>query len=673
MKNLAEAKRAHAALAQSLREHDYRYFVLDAPSLSDRDYDALYQRLRELEAAHPQLVDPSSPTQRVGSRPRQGTQTTPHVKPMRSLDNTYSSEQLGDFVRRVRQGLPEGMTPSYVVEPKLDGGSVEILYRQGRLQGGTTRGDGLSGEDIAENLRTIRTLPLSIDDPRPLSLRAEVVIFRQDLQSINEQRTAAGEAPFANPRNAATGSLRMLDPSVVAARRLRALVYDAVEAPTLAPTHASALHALRALNLPVTPEVIECANLDELLEAIATIERQRLTYPYEIDGAVIKVNDFQQREILGSTAKFPRWAIAYKFGAERATTQVLAIEVQVGRTGALTPVASLEPVALAGTTVARASLHNQQVVASLDVRVGDRVAIEKAGEIIPQVVLVEPRPEGFEPPPYVFPQVCPACQTAVVQRADEAAQRCPNPHCPAVVRGSLHHFARRYAMDIDHLGQVVIEQLVERGHVADVADLYALSRETIASLPRIGDKSADNLLKAIAGSRDQTFDRLLIGIGIEHIGVVAARQLATAVGDLEHLLNAEPEALAVELEELPGFGPKMVQSVVTYLRAPNTRQLLEKLRSAKVSRGMPKSITVEGPLSGKSFCVTGVFSRRREDLHAEILARGGAVHAAVKKETDYLVVGEKVGKAKLAKAKKFETELLSEEAFAALLASSCPP
>jgi DNA ligase (NAD+) len=398
----------------SLGAHDYRYHVLDDPIIPDREYDALYRELVDLEAAFPELRAADSPTRRVGTGPRGAAQTVTHVEPMMSLDNTYGEEDLADFVRRVAGGLPDDQRVTFSVEPKLDGGSVEILYRGGELAGGSTRGDGRQGEDITPNLRTVRSLPLGIAYEGPLSLRAEVVIFRRDLATINRERAETGEAPFANPRNAAAGSQRMLDPSVVARRRLRARIYDVVEGARLADTHAEALARLAELRLPVAAQPVLCHTLGELLEAIVVIERSRAAYPYEIDGAVIKVNSFAQREMLGSTAKFPRWAIAYKFGAERAETRLLDVVVQVGRTGALTPVAILEPVPLAGTTVSRASLHNQQIIDQLDLAVGDRVAIEKAGEIIPQVVaVVEPRTTRSGLPPPAAPRSRPRWTTPI--------------------------------------------------------------------------------------------------------------------------------------------------------------------------------------------------------------------------------------------------------------------
>ncbi len=655
-----DKRQRHDDLVREIRAHDYRYYVLDDPQIGDREYDALYTELRALESGYPALVTPDSPTQRVGGAPRGALVTVEHVTPMMSLDNTYNEDELSEFARRVGDGLPAGAEVGYCVEPKLDGASVEILYRDGKLVSGSTRGDGTSGEEITQNLRTIRSLPVTIDYKGPLTVRAEVVIYRRDLDAINAERAEAGEAPFANPRNAAAGSLRMLDPRVVAKRRLRAFVWQVVEGADLAPTHSGALARAAELGLPTHKKERVCRTLDDVHQAIAAMEQLRKEYPYEIDGTVIKVDRFEQQDILGATAKFPRWAIAYKFSAEQAATRLLEIIVQVGRTGQLTPVAILEPVQLAGTTVSRASLHNAEIVEHLDVRIGDQVTIEKAGEIIPQVVGVDADARTGDETPFAMPTHCPVCGTKTESREDEVAIRCPNPVCPAVVKGTIFYFARRFAMDVDRLGESLVEQLVDTGLVKDVADLYDLDADKLEALERMGKKSADNVVASIQASRTRTLDRLLTGLGIEHVGQVAARQLAEAAGSLEALLAWSPEQAEERVDAISGFGPKMVESVKAYLFGEASRALLDKLRDRGVSTPMPKREITEGPLSGKSFCVTGVLSRKREDVHAAIRAAGGEIHDKVKKGTTYLVAGEKVGKAKLDSAKKFGTEVISE-------------
>ena len=657
----ANAKKRHDALVAEIRAHDYRYYVLDDPAIDDRAYDALYAELRGLEEKHPELKSAVSPTQRVGDELRSDLRTVPHVVPMMSLDNTYNDEDLAEFERRVIDGLPAGAVSEFCVEPKLDGASVEILYRDGALVGGSTRGDGVSGEDIAPNLKTMRSLPLTIPYTKPLTLRAEVVIFRRDLAKINEVRVAAGEAPFANPRNAASGSLRMIDPRVVAQRPLRVMVWQVVEGPELASTHAGALDKIAEFGLPTHRLQRVCKSPEEVRAYISEIDAARREYPYETDGAVVKVNSFNSQNILGTTAKFPRWAIAYKFGAERATTRVLSIVVQVGRTGALTPVANLEPTQLAGTVVSRASLHNAEIIEHLDVRVGDLVSIEKAGEIIPQVISVDASARNGSEVPWQMPEQCPSCGSKVVISEEEVAIRCPNPRCPDKVKGAIFHFSRRFAMDIDHLGEALIEQLITHKLIADVSDLYELTVPQLEALERMGKKSAVNVVQSIDKSREQPLERLLTGLGIEHVGQVAARQLAEAAESLEHLLSWGSEHVLEHVANIAGFGPKMVDSVKRYLENAENRQLLEKFARLQVSRPQPKArAAATGPLSGSSFCVTGVLSRKREDVHDAIRAAGGEVQDKVKKGTTYLVIGEKVGKAKTDSAKKFGARVIDE-------------
>ncbi len=658
----------HRKLVEEIRAHDHRYYVLDDPQISDREYDALYSQLRELESRNPELQTPGSPTQRVGGAPRGELRTVPHVIPMMSLDNTYGEADLAEFVRRVRQGLPAALTPSFCVEPKLDGGSVEVLYRDGKLVLGSTRGDGQSGEEITQNLRTIRSLPLTIPRQGNITLRGEVVIYRRDLERINQARVAAGEAPFANPRNAASGSLRMLDPRVVAERPLRVMAWQVVEGPELSETHAGALDALHQLGLPTHRLHCVCDTFEEICAAIAAIDAARKDYPYETDGAVVKVNAFAQQDILGATAKFPRWAIAYKFGAERAATTVLDITVQVGRTGTLTPVANLEPVQLAGTVVSRASLHNADIVEALGIRVGDRVIVEKAGEIIPQVVSVEIAARTSEAPAFAMPLLCPCCQTPVQKDEGQVAVFCPNPRCPDRMKAALLHYSRRFAMDVDNLGESLIGQLVDGNHVNDVADLYDLTVPGVTALERMAKKSAENVVNSIQASRERTLDRLLTGLGIDHIGQVGARQLAEAARDLATLLSWDEATTQANTAAISGFGPKMVESVVKFLFAPESRALLERLRARDVSRQQPVSASkTEGPLLGQSFCVTGVLSKKREDVHEDIRNAGGEVHDKVKKGTTYLVAGEKVGKAKLDGARKFGAQVIDEAGLSALI------
>jgi DNA ligase (NAD+) len=664
----------HRQLVTEIEGHDYRYYVLDDPSIGDREYDALYAELRALEAEHPELITPDSPTQRVAGMPRSDLRSVTHAVPMMSLDNTYSEADLRDFVRRVKDGLPTGSVPCFCVEPKLDGGSIEVLYREGKLVEGSTRGDGVQGEEITANLRTIRSLPLTIAHKGPLTLRAEVVIFRRDLERINQARREQGEAVFANPRNAASGSLRMIDPKIVAERQLRALVWQVIEGPSLAPTHSAALDRLAELGLPTHRKHKVYSTVEEVLAAIAELDRARKDYPYETDGAVIKVDDFSQQAILGATAKFPRWAIAYKFQAESAMTRVLGIEIGVGRTGTLTPVAVLSPVQLAGTVVSRASLHNEQMVGKLDVRIGDQVSIEKAGEIIPQVIAVHAELRGGTEIPFRMPETCPVCDTPVVRVEAEVAVRCPNPLCPEQVKGRLFHFSRRFAMDIDGLGEVLIAELVRRKLVSDVVDLYELKVEQLVDLERMGKKSAENVVESIRRSKERPLERLITGLGIEHVGQVAARQLAEAAGTLETLLSWSPEELAERLAHISGFGPKLAESIQRYLADPGSLALLRRLREHDVSRPQPRhEHATTGPLSGYSFCVTGVLSRKREDVHAAIRAAGGEVHEKMRAGTSFLVTGDKVGASKLQAAKKHGARVVDEATLERLLSGELSP
>jgi DNA ligase (NAD+) len=666
----------HEQLVREIEAHTYRYYVLDDPVVSDADFDRLMRELGELEAAHPELGTADSPARRVGGEARTSVAHVRHVVQMLSLDNTYSAEDLAEFHRRVVDGLPDQQTPRFCVEPKLDGASVEVVYERGRLVQASTRGDGQTGEEITANVRTIRSVPLRIACESKLTLRGEVVIYRRDLDALNVERESEGLEPFANPRNAASGAVRMLDPREVARRPLRALFYQIVEGPELHATQKESLEWMATLGLPThRREVV--VGWDGVEASIDAIARARTGYPFEIDGAVLKVDSYRQQEMLGMTSKFPKWAIAYKFQAERARTRVLGIAVQVGRTGALTPVASLDPVQLAGTTVSRASLHNADMIEALDVRVGDWAVIEKAGEIIPQVVEIDAAAREGDPPKFRMPTACPACGTAVARELRDpekpelgfgAATRCPNRACPEQVKQRVFYFARRFAMDIDHLGTALVEQLVDRGFVRDVADLYTLEEPGIAALGRMGEKSAHNVYASIQRSKERTLDRLLCGLGIPQVGQVAARQLAEELGTLGALLAASPEEVRERVDAIHGFGPKMVESVVAFASDDVQRTLMQKLVDRGVGRPQPKAeVAADGPLTGMSFCVTGVLSKKRESVHADIRAAGGEVHDGVKKNTTHLVAGDKTGKSKLEQAKKFGTKVVDEAGLYALI------
>jgi len=663
----------HDQLSREIQAHAYRYYVLDDPTVTDAEYDALYRRLVALEKEHPELVHPASPTQRVGDVPRGDLQKYERPVRMYSLDNAYSDDDLSSFDERVRKGLRDGEVFAYVAEPKLDGASIEIVYSvspEGRatLSMVSTRGDGKVGELVTDNVKTIKSLPLQLDvgadvatKTNVLTFRGEIVIYRKDRDAINADREQNGEEPFANPRNAAAGSLRMNDPRVVAKRPLRVSLYQLVEGEKLHRSHADTLEWIVSVGLPTHRRQVVCASIDDVKRAIGDFDRARASYPFETDGVVIKVDDYRQQAILGETAKFPRWAVAYKFAAERARTRVLAIETQVGRTGALTPVAYLEPVILAGTTVQRASLHNFERVTTMDVRIGDVVEIEKAGEIIPQVMVVlhDQRPEGTKPTP--VPTACPECGTTVVKAGEEVALRCPNRRCPAVVRAALHYYSRRFAMDIDHLGHSLIEQLVKSGFVADVADLYDLTVDKLVTLERMAKKSATNVVAEIEASKTRPFDRLLTALGIPQVGQVAAKQLAEQVPSLEEAIELGPEGVAERAGHIHGFGPAMVDAIRAFFADGENQKVVRKLAERKVSVPFAKAaVATEGPLLGKSFCVTGVLTRKREDVHNAIRAAGGAVHDTVKAGTTFLVAGEKVGATKLDAARKRGTKVITE-------------
>ena len=660
MSTKTSPKDRHAALVRELQAHNYRYYVLDDPSVSDAEFDARLKELKALEAEHPNLVTPESPTQRVGGESRTEVEKVRHAVRMFSLDNAYSEADLGEFFRRVDEGLPSGETATFVVEPKLDGASVEVVYENGKLVQASTRGDGETGEDITQNVRTMRTVPLTIPYDGKLTLRGEIVIYRKDLEKFNAEREKDGLEPFMNPRNAAAGSIRMNDPKEVAKRPLRAMFYQLVEGDALHESHSESLKFMAGLSLPTHRLEVVVAQAN-VMDAIHAIDKARATYPYETDGAVIKVDSYRQHAALGFTSKFPKWAIAYKFAPERVLTTLRSIEIGIGRTGALTPVANVDPVELAGTIVSRASLHNEDQIARLGIRVGDRVYIEKAGEIIPQIMGVDEKARTGKEKPFAMPEKCPVCGTKVQRSEEEAVLRCPNRRCPAQVKAQIYYFARRFAMDIDNLGEQLVEQLVDKEIVSDVADLYDLDLETVAGLDRMAEKSAKNVLSSIAKSKDRTLDRLLCGLGIPQVGQVAAKQLAEEAHTLDAILSWSEAELREHVGQIRGFGPKMVDSVVEFFADPSLRKVLEKLRERGVGKPQPRAVVAtSGPLVGTSFCVTGVLSEKRETVHERLRAAGAEIHDSVKKNTKYLVAGDKTGKSKLDQAKKFGTEVITE-------------
>jgi len=662
-----DVKKRIDRLRREIRKHDHLYYILNQPAISDRQYDELFTELKTLESQHPELVTVDSPTQRVSGRPLEQFATIRHAVPMLSVDNTYSADELRAFDARVRKQL--GTTDyDYVVELKIDGLAVNLRYEHGRLVTAATRGDGEVGDDVTANIRTIRSIPLVLTDdekvPALLEVRGEVYMPTRSFVALNEARAEAGETAFANPRNAAAGSLKLLDPRITATRNLAFYVYGTGElsGPPAEDYHRT-LQRLRELGLPVNPHVRKAANIDEVIEICVSWKDRRSTLTYQTDGMVIKVNQFNYRDILGATGRAPRWCIAYKFPAERAQTVVQSIVVQVGKTGALTPVAKFKPVQLAGTTIGSASLHNFDEMHRLDVRVGDTVLIEKAGEIIPQVVEVkkEFRPAGAKPFP--VPKVCPNCGTPVVKDEAYVYVRCPNPECTGMLTERLRYFAGRDQMDIEHLGISLIEQLIAGGLVTNFADLYRLTKDDLLSLERMGDKSAQNVLDAIEASKTRPLWRFIAGLGIRHVGSQSAEILADRFGSLEALMNADQE----ELERTDQVGPVMAESVYQYFHDRRHRDVIDQLLAAGVRPQPPAPKKTAGKLQGKTFVVTGTLKNfTRPEAEQAIRDAGGKVAGSVGKKTGFVVAGEDPG-SKLDKARTLGVEVLDEEQFVKMI------
>ena len=667
------------ALREKIRHHEERYYVLDDPEISDAEFDALLRELQALEEAHPETVTLDSPTQRVAGRPAEGFDTVEHAAPMLSLDNAYAEEELRAFDERVRRslGTGEGEQVRYVAELKIDGLGIALTYENGRLLRGVTRGDGVRGEDVTPNVRAIRAIPLRLKGlpGGRLEVRGEVYLPRESFDRINREREDAEQPVFANPRNAAAGTMRTLDSALVASRALSAFVYHVAEPdPDDTPADAKAtykemLTQLRAWGLPVESHWRTCDGVDEVLAFCEEWADTRRTLGFDTDGVVAKVSDLAQRDRLGATAKFPRWAIAFKFPAEQATTRLISIEVNVGRTGAVTPYAVLEPVRLAGTTVQMATLHNEQEVARKDVRPGDIVLVEKGGDVIPKIVkpIVRQRAGGKDTPqPFVMPTECPACARPLERPDDEVIWRCPNVTCPAKIRRALQHFAARGAMDIEGLGESLVDQLVEQGLVSDFADLYALTTETLESLERMGPKSATNVMAQLERSKKNDLWRVLFGVGIRHVGERAAQVLARRFGRLEGLLAASLE----ELEAVHDVGPVVAASVRSFLDEPRNRTLLERLREAGVNfvqPDIPAEQSTGASLEGLTFVLTGTLeSQTREEARRAVEQAGGKVTSSVSKKTSYVVTGDDPG-SKAQKAEALGVPTITEAEFVDLI------
>jgi len=670
VKTLSQAKKRATELRREIAVHRKHYYVDNDPEVSDVEYDRLERELIEIEQRFPQLITPDSPTQRVGGKPSEGFETYRHRTPLLSLDNAYGADELREWDARLKRALDDGASPTYMVEPKVDGLSIAVHFEGGRFRRGVTRGDGLVGEDVTPNVRTIRSIPLELmdDEKRGLEVRGEVFLPRSMFVRLNEKRAAAGEQLFANPRNAAAGALRMLDARITAERRLDCFFYDvAAWGGEPLTTHEENFVLLQRLGLRTNPLNRVCTTIDEVIEAFEELGRLRDKLDYGIDGLVVKVNELLLREIAGATSKFPRWAVAVKYPAEQATTRVRKITVQVGRTGKLTPVVELEPVTLAGTTVSRATLHNEDEVERKDVREGDTVFVEKAGEIIPQVVktVLAKRPSGARK--FRMPEQCPVCGASAVREEGEVARYCTNVACPAQQKEKLLHFAGRGGMDIQGLGEALVDQLLEKTLVEDVSGLYRLEQDKLESLERMGSKSASNLLEEIELSKRQPLRRVLFALGIRHVGDRSARLLASQLGSIDALAKADPE----ELEALDEIGPKTAAAVRQFFEQPVNRQLVARLATAGVRTEAtedelaPAPEAVEpSPFAGKTVVLTGALPGiSRSAAKARIEAFGGKVSGSVSKKTDLVVAGEAAGSKRI-KAEALGVAIMEADEFA---------
>ena len=663
--DLAEADK----LRREIRHNEYLYYVLDAPEITDAEYDRMMVRLRELEARYPDSIPADSPTQRVGGRASSQFTEVRHLEPLLSLGNVFSAEELRAFDERVRSGLPAGSKVEYVMEPKIDGLACSLIYENGKLVRAATRGDGVVGENVTANVRTIRSIPLTLKVPdgetvpELLDVRGEVYMPRQAFMRLNEQRAERGESEFANPRNAAAGSLRQLDPQVTASRSLSFFAYYLV-GEGAQPKHSEALALLAHYGFKVSENYKVVENIDEAIKYIGDFNELRQGLSYDTDGAVIKVNDVYQQRILGATGKDPRWATAYKYPPEQAETTLEDIDWRVGRTGVLTPTAVLTPVKLSGSVISRATLHNEDFIRAKDIRIGDRVVINKAGEIIPEVLRVVVEKRTGDEKEVEIPSVCPECGWRVERQGEEAAIRCTNPHCPALGREGLIHFVSRDAMNIDGCGPSVINALLDAGLVRDAADLYSLRKDDLLKLERMGEKSADNLLAALAESKKNELDKLLFALGIRHVGAKVARILATEFGSMEKLQQAQPE----ELAQIRDIGDKIAESVVTWLNVPANIDLVERLAAAGLTMTFtPPASQEDNPFFGKTLVFTGTMPTLGR-AEAKTMAQdvGAKVSGSVSKKTDYVIAGAEAG-SKLEKAQQLGVTVIDEAEFLRLL------
>ncbi|MCM8764681.1 MAG: NAD-dependent DNA ligase LigA [Candidatus Omnitrophica bacterium] len=654
MESRENAKRRMEELYKLIDYYDRKYFIENNPVISDQEYDNLMHELFELEKHYPEFAKLGSPTKRVGSKPIDEFKAVAHEIPMLSIDNTYNDQELKEFDRRIKRAL--GRDVEYFCELKIDGVAVSLIYEEGVLVRGATRGDGFVGDDVTENIKTIRDIPLSIPVNEKLEVRGEIYMLKSDFERLNSEKINSGEEPFANPRNATAGSLKLLNPKEVARRRLRFFVYGGFFEKNL-PTQGESLQFLETIGFPVNPERAAARKIEDVIDFCKKWEKKRNGLPYPIDGIVIKVNSIRDQEILGSTLKSPRWAVAYKFPAEQATTTIKDIVVQVGRTGTLTPVAILEPVHLAGTKVSRASLHNFDEIERLDVRIGDRVFVEKAGEIIPKVVKVIKETRTGHEIKVNPPEKCPVCGSSAVKDEDEVAYRCPNVSCPAQAKERILHFGSRKAMNIQGLGQKIVDVLVDTSLVSDYGDLYSLRPEQLEKIERMGEISSRKLVENIQLSKNAPLQNLIYALGIRHIGERASEILAENFGSIDELRKADEKKIA----DIPEIGPEAAHSIKDFFNNPGNNELIEKLRKAGVSMEHRRPLKKQGKFSGMRFVITGTLrNRTREEMKTELKKHGARVTENISRETDYLIVGENPG-SKLDKAKNLGIKIISEE------------
>jgi len=660
---IKETKIKIEKLRDKIRHHDYRYYVLNQPEVSDKEYDSLMQKLQELERAHPQLLTADSPTQRVSGQAQEGFKTVRHKVKMLSLDNTYSIDELRSWDERVHKGLAAEKI-EYVAELKIDGVSAALTYKKGLLTLGATRGDGGKGEDVTSNLKTIRAIPLKfISEPVPdaIEVRGEVYMGRVDFERLNKKRAEAGEVLFANPRNAAAGSLKLLDSSIVAGRQLSCFIHSfGIAEGAGFKTHWDFLEQAYKWGLRINPERKLCKDIDEVIDFCKAWEQKRQKLTYEIDGMVIKVNSLKQQKVLGSTAKAPRWACAYKFPAQQATTVLQDIKVQVGRTGVVTPVAELKPVSLAGVTISRSTLHNFDEIKRLGVRIGDRVILERAGEVIPKIIKAVKSVRTGKEKEFKIPLKCPACDSHITkEKQEEVAYRCTNPSCPAQLERGLEHFASRNAMDIEGLGTSVVEQFVASKLVGDFADIYFLKKGDLLKLELFAERKADNLLAAIEDSKRQPLSRLLFALGIRHVGEKAAYVLAQRFENMDALIKQRVSHL-VKIHEV---GSVMAESIEEFFKQRTSRDLIEKLKKASVNMAEPKARAASGPIAGKQIVFTGeLLGLTRNEAERLTRELGGNASSSVSKKTDFLVTGNNPG-SKYKKAQKLGVKIITETEF----------